>query len=405
MDGVLYVVSGQRLYSVSSSWVATDIGGAISGTGVVSMDDNGTQLCVTNGSNGYIYSVSGGFQLITDTDFDAANTVTFFDQRFVFDAAGTNQFFISASLDGTSYDSTQFASQESRPDDVMSVVLNGQILLVFGEKSIEPWQDVGAANFPFERVPGAVIERGLAAAYCTAKEDNAVFFLGDDRVFYRLTGLNPVRVSTHALEQEWQTYTTISNAFAFAHTWNGHKFVYVCFPSENTTFAYDVSTGLWHERVSWDLNGNSYGRWRGNCYAKAYGKEIIGDAFTGGIGYLSGTTYTEFSCTIQGLADAPAIHGDRRRIHHSKFELDVQTGVGITSGQGSDPQIMLDWSNDGGRTYVDRQLWKSMGGKGEYTKRLKWSRLGSARDRRYRLTISDPVPRVIIAAHAEVSAQ
>ncbi|MEK6849120.1 MAG: hypothetical protein AABY01_00970, partial [Nanoarchaeota archaeon] len=53
----------------------------------------------------------------------------------------------------------------------------------------------GREHFPFERVPGAVIERGLGAKYCIAKEDNTVFFFGDDRVFYRLNGLNPTRIS------------------------------------------------------------------------------------------------------------------------------------------------------------------------------------------------------------------
>ena len=244
MGGVLYVVSGGRLYSVTSTWAATDIGGNISGTGVVSMDDNGSQLMIVNGANGYLYSTSLGFILITDADFNAAETVTFFDQRFVFDEKGTNRFFISASLDGTSYDAAQVSSAEARPDNVVAVVLNQQVLYVFGTRSTETWQDVGAANFPFERVPGGVIERGLAAAHCTAKEDNTIFFLGDDRVFYRMDGLTPKRVSTHAIEGAWRDYGTVSDAFAFAHSFGGHKFVTVTFPTENATWVYDISTGL-----------------------------------------------------------------------------------------------------------------------------------------------------------------
>src|ERR1041384_1834708 len=42
MDGVLYVVSGTDLYSVSATGGATIVGGAVSGTGIVSMADNGT---------------------------------------------------------------------------------------------------------------------------------------------------------------------------------------------------------------------------------------------------------------------------------------------------------------------------------------------------------------------------
>jgi len=68
--------------------------------------------------------------------------------------------------------------------------------------------------------------------------------------------------------------------------------------------------------------------------------------------------------------------------------------------QGQDPQILLDWSDDHGRTWSN-QLSASMGKVGEYTKRVKWFRLGQSRDRIFRITISDPVKRVIISGHIE----
>lgn len=402
LDGVLYVVSGHRLYSVTSAGVSADIGGNISGTGVVSMDDNGSELVIVNGTNGYIYDTTSGFRLITDTDFLPANTVQFFDQRFVYDAADTNQFFISSSLDGTSYSSTEYASAEARPDNVKAVVLNGSILFVFGDRSTELWQDAGLANFPFERVPAGVVQRGLGAALCTAKEDNVIFFLGDDLSFYR-SGVPPQRVSTHALESIWRGYATTSDAFAFAYTWNGHKFVCVTFPSANATFVLDVATGLWHERESRDMSNNALGRWRANCHVSHYGKELIGDAYNGTIGYLSASTFTEYGNNMVAQAISPPLSSDRKRMFMSRFELDVESGVGLTTGQGLDPQIMMDYSDDGGRTFINLQRWKSMGALGEFRKRLKWNRLGNSRDRMMRISISDPVPRTIIAAHADIT--
>lgn len=404
MDDVLYVVSGQRLYSVSSTGVATDLGGNITGTGVVSMDNNGSQLVIVNGVNGYLYSTTLGFVLISDTDFNPANTVTFFDQRFVFDHADTNEFFASDLEDGTAYTGTVFASGETRPDDVLGVILNRQMLLVCGTKSIEPWQNVGAANFPFERVPGAVIERGIAAPHAICKADNTVFFVGDDRVFYRLDGLTPIRVSQHAIETEWQGYSDMDGAFCFSYSWNGHSFVAVTFPSANKTFELDVATGLWHERESWDLNNRSLGRWRANCHVQAYDRTMIGDGFSGRIGYLSNTTYTEYGHTVQMLATSPPIHEDRKRVFIPRFELDLEGGVGLESGQGSSPQAMLRYSKDGGRTWSDRQLWRSMGAVGKYLTRLRWLSMGQAREWVFELTISDPVRRTVIAAHADLMA-
>src|SRR4029077_13269782 len=113
---------------------------------------------------------------------------------------------------------------------------------------IETWYDSGAVNFPFQRIDGATIERGLVAPYAVVKEDNSVFFLADDLVFYRLDGVIPRRVSTHALEQAWRAFGTVTDAFCFSMTLDGHKMVVLTFPSGSRTFVYDIASGLWHRR-------------------------------------------------------------------------------------------------------------------------------------------------------------
>lgn len=402
MAGVLYVVSAGTLYSVSKVGVATALGGTITGTGNVSMSDNGTQLCIVNGTNGYIYSVSGGFQLITDPAFNPANTVTFFDNYFVFSQTNTNQFFISAPLDGTTYSALDFASAEVNPDYIVAVVNQQENLLLFGQKTVETWYDSGDVNFPFNRYDGATIERGCIAPLSVIKEDNSVFFLGDDLIFYRLNGVVPVRISTHAIEYAWSLYPTQADATSFSLTWQGHKWIVLNFPSGNATWVYDIATQLWHERVSFNQSGSSMLRWRGNAYCNIYGMQLIGDAFTGQIGRLDENTFTEYGNTIQAYLIAPVIHSDKKRVFCQRFELDVESGVGITTGQGSDPQIMLDWSDDGGRTFSGLQLWQSIGKIGAYRQRLRWLRLGQFRNRVFRVTISDPVRRNIIANNLDI---
>lgn len=403
LAGILYVLSGGTLYSVAADGTATDVGSSVTGTDVVSMDNNGTQIVIRNGTLGYVYTVVDGFQLITDPDFHQGNTVTFVDQRFAFDKAASNEWFISETLDGTTYDALAIASAESRPDYVKAVGLIQQTILVFGEKTIEPWQDVGAANFPFERLPGVVIERGLLAPYAFCKADNAMFFMGENRVLYKLAGLTPQRISNHAIETEWETYAKVSDCFMFSYIFNGHEFVNVTFPSQPATWVFDIATGLPHERVSWDSSGNSYGRWRGNCYINIYGRDLIGDAFSGKIGYLDNSTFTEFGNTMQGMCVSPPLHSDRKRVFVSNLELDMETGVGLTAGQGSDPQVMLERSVDGGRTFGTPQRWQSLGGLGAYNQRLRWPRLGSGRNVVFRVTISDPVKRTLITANADVT--
>lgn len=406
MNGVLYVVSGQRLYSVASlSATPVDIGGAIGGSGFVPMTNNGTQVNIVNGTNSYIYSIANGFQVVTDSNFHAAVSTTFFDNYFVYPWTGTNKFFISNSLDGTTFNGINFASAEVAPDLVLSIVNQQENLLIFGGNTIEAWYDAGALNFPFLRVNSGTIERGCAAALTPVKEDNSVFFLGDDLVFYRLNGTALVRVSTHAIEQAFQSYVTVSDAYCFSYTFEGHKFVHLVFPRANANWVFDIATEYWHERESWDQNNSNLGRWRGNCTIEAFGEVLIGDAYSGQVGFLDATVSTEFGNTVQMVMTAPPLHKDRKWLFVGSLELEIESGTGINSGQGSDPQIMIDYSKDGGRTFNDLQRFSTIGKIGAFLTRCRWLQFGAARQWVFRAIISDPIKRVVLSAHADIESE
>lgn len=347
--------------------------------------------------------IAAGFGEITDPNFYPANTVTFYDDYFVLDKAGTNQWFFSNILDGTTYSPLDFNTAEVQSDFVRAIINQQENLLIFGEKSIETWFDAGTNDNPFQRYDGATIERGCAAPMTPLKEDNSVFFLADDIIFYRLDGVLLHRISTHAIEQAWQSYSSVVDAFAFSYTFAGHKFINVTFPSANATWVFDIASNRWHERISYTMDAVSLGRWRGNCAVSFINQTLIGDAYGGGIGRLSATTYTEYGAQILGIMTSPPIHKDRMRVFIPIYELNIQAGVGLPDGQGSNPQIMLEYSKDGGLTYANRQLWQSMGKIGETTKRLRWKKLGQSRQWVLRHTISDPVPRRIIGAFANLS--
>ena len=99
----------------------------------------------------------------------------------------------------------------------------------------------------------------------------------------------------------------------------------------------------------------------------------------------------------------PVESGDRKRLFHHELELLMEVGVGLEgSGQGSDPQIMLQFSEDQGRTWSSER-WKRLGGRGEYRVEVIWNQLGSSRERVYRVAVSDPVSVVFTGAHLRAS--
>lgn len=398
MNNILYVVAGNKFGSVSSAGTVTIIGTVNTAVGRVSMAVNRAstqQLCFVDGTDGWIYDTSGGLQQIVDADFNAADTVAFQDGYFVFNESGTSRFFISNLDAGLSYTATDFAEAEGDPDAVLAVFSNHRELWVFGEKTIEVYYNSGNADFPFERIAGAYLERGCAAAFSIASDDNTLFWLGDDKVVYRAAGYSPQRVSTHAIEEAIRKMSDVSDAYGFFCTIAGHKFYHLVFPTGGAAFVLDISTGLWHERESF---GQAY--WRAGFYVRAFGKDLIGDAFQGRVGELDIDTYQEFGGIMQGIATGQVVHMDRKRVFHHRFELDMETGVGSST----DPEAWLDWSDDGGRTFSARKPARSMGKVGEYAERLRWNRLGSARQRIYRFTTAANVKRSILAAHLDAEA-
>lgn len=399
MGGVLYVVSGGTLYSVSSTGTATAVGGTITGTGKVKMDDNGTQLIIVNGVNGYIYTVSGGFQLIVDLNFLPAYTVAYIDSFFALEHAGTNAYFLSDSLDGMSYDGLKTASAEWKSDNLVAVCNHQERLHLFGAKSTEVHQNTGSAGVPFQRNKGQGFERGIIGPHALSTDEGSIYFLSDNRVTYKLGGGLSV-ISHSALDRYYQTFTTISDAFSMTWSWDGHRFVAFTFPTQNLTMCFDSKTNLWHEKVSWDEFGNSLGRWRINEVCEVYGKVIVGDQFSGRLGYMSDSVYTEFDNTMPMEIVSPPLHADGGRVSMPWLQVDMETGVGLPSGQGSDPQVMLSISDDGGYSFESPELWSSFGEVGSRRTEVRWAQLGSFINQRVlKLTITDPVRRRIMGAN------
>lgn len=397
-----FAVSGNALYTIDQYGAEVQVGAGIVGTGPIAWADNGTQIALATGGFGWTYDATDGLQLITSPNFYGANSVAFFKSLFCFDRRNTNEFFHSGVLDGQSYSALNSGAAETSSDLVRAVVEHKGHLMVLGDKTIEPWFFSGAVAFPFQQYDGAAIQRGLAASLAVTKEDEALFFVGDDRCHYRLNGLQPQIQSTPAISSAWQKMAEVTDAHSFAYTYNGHKFIVVQFPTEHQTFVLDISTGLWHERDSLD-QGERLIRWRGNCASSMYGKILIGDFLTGKVGYLDPTIATEFGDTVTMKLVAPVVHGDGNRVFMSYFELEMETGVGVATGQGLDPQVMLTLSIDGGRTYDHLEQWQALGRTGQNTLNLRWDNLGSFHNGVIKIEITDPVLRTVMSARADVS--
>lgn len=389
LDGLLYVVSGDNVFTVNSSGGTTDLGTLGTVADVVIMSDNGTNVIIVLETGAAYLATSSTLVQITDVDFPSVSSVTVLDTYALYTKTDTTQYIFSALNDASSYDALDFKSAESSPDLLVRIFAFNDELWLFGERTTEVHYNSGVGDIPFVVRQNATIQRGCAAKRSVAQEDNTIFWLGEDRTAYRANGYSPQRISTHAIEQQLQSYTTVDDAEAFIYTQDGHKYYCLTFPTEKQTWVYDIATQLWHQRRSFDK-----GRWRATSHAFIYDKNLVGDFELGEIYELDLETFTDNGTTIERLNTLPVNYDNDNRVIFASLKVDFDSGPGLVSGQGENPQVMMDFSDDGGRTF-SKERFRNLGKIGEFLTRTVWRRLGQARQRVFRLKITDPV-RVII---------
>lgn len=402
--GVLYVVSGNTVYSVTSSWVGTSVGTLLTSTGQVDMADNSFELFIVDGTNGYYLSLPGGtVTQVTSASWLGSNKFTYQDGYFIFAKPNSNQFYLS-DLNGVTFTAPALSSKEGYPDNIVSIISSNKNLWLFGDQTTEVWFNSGDALTPFQYIQGTFLQYGCAATFSVAKIANTVFWLGKDAtgkgMVFLANGYAPQRISTHAVELAIQGYSSISDATAYGYQENGHNFFVLTFPTGNATWVYDTTTSLWHERAY--LNNGVLQRDRASCYTYAYNTHVVGDYVNGNIYSQSMSVYTDNLNAIPRIRVSPHISKDNNRIFYSSFQIDMETGVGLDGiTQGTDPQAVLQWSDDGGHTWSNEH-WTSLGKIGATKQRAIWRRLGRSRNRVFKVTVSDPVKNVWMGAELEL---
>jgi hypothetical protein len=373
--------------------------------------DNGTQLFIACNPDGYIFNQStGAFGAITDPDFPGSVTVGYLDGYFVFNEPNSQKVWVTELLDGTSIDPLDFASAEGSPDGLTAVFVDHREAWLFGNNTVEVWYNAGAADFPLQRIQGAFNEIGCNAPYSIAKLDNTLFWLGSDArgkgIVYKAQGYTGARISTHAVEWQIQQYGNLTDAIGYTYQQDGHAFYVLIFPQANTTWVYDVATAAWHERAG--LKNGTFTRHRSNCQMAFNNEVVVGDYENGNVYAFDLNVYADDGQPQKWLRSwraLPTGQNNLLRSTHHALQLDCETGIGLVTGQGADPQVMLRWSDDGGHTWSNEH-WRSMGKLGQFGHRAIWRRLGMTmkiRDRVYEVSGTDPVKIAIMGAELSVS--
>ncbi len=420
VKGVAYFINGNSLISLSSFGVVTTHG-TIDGTGRVSLATNGQFLVIViPGGKSYAFdNVANTLSQITDVDFRVSDTVVFKDGFFVFSASDGTVFFNSALNDPFTYDALDFGTAEINPDRIVAVHVNHNELFVAGLETIELFQNVGGAGFPFQRIPGANIQKGVHAKFSLVEFDNTFCFVGgglnERSAVWKVAGSSSAaKISTDAIDSEIQKFTRdeISRSFALTFSERGQFFAVFTFESAripSRTFVYNATaSALISQHIWFELQaGVTDDRYRVQSIIPAYGKLLVGDDRSGIIGELDQDTLNYYGDEIFRSSSTQPFSQEGLSVFAGEFEATFESGVGLTTGDGSDPQVRMDRSDDGGRTF-NSETSRAIGKIGRYGQRSIWRRQGRFPvSRTVRLTITDEVKANLIrlAATPEVGVQ
>lgn len=405
-DTYSYWVAGNTVYRVDGSYVVTTLGTIGTSTGPVGMASNGTEVLIVDGLSGWL-ATGGSLAQVVDVDFPNGVThAEYQDSFFLVAGDGSGRLYWNETPNtGTAWNGLDFVTAETNPDNTVAIISDHREVWAMGTESGELFVNTGNADALFQRSGNASLEVGCGASRSLQAMNNTVYWLGSGRdghgIVFKAEGYTPRRISNHALERAIAGYSTISDAVAYTYQIQGHSFYVLSFPTGNATWFYDAASEEWFEWIWRDPSDNSENRHRGGCCVFFGGRHLVGDWETGDIYSLEMDVYTDNGDPIIRKRVTQSLSEDGRRLFFESLQIDMEVGVGLATGQGSDPQVMLRYTNDG-HTWSNLRT-RSIGAAGRYKTRVKFGPTGAGHNRAWELTMSDPVEFAVFGAWASIT--
>lgn len=398
-----FVVSGASLYELESDGTSTVLGSLNTSNGNLTFAENITQLAICDGTNLYILVyATNDFSIVTDADFPTSvGTVTNLDGYFIVNQNNTGTFYVSDLNTGSSWQALQFATAESSPDQLVAVFSALGQLWLFGTRTIEIWSNTGDSTFPFRRISGAKIDTGVISAYSIIEIDNSIMWVGKDKfghgIVYKAQGFSPLRVSNTPVEKKIQEAEDLDDLKAFAYQEEGNTFFVLTGGGLETSQVYDLTTQEWHERAYLNNSGD-FEIDLASCHMFAFNKHLVGSRLDGKIYEMSLDYYADGDNQLVRERIYTHLSDEGKRIRFNALEIGFETGVGLQSGQGSNPLVSLSVSKDGARTWTECGT-TSIGAVGQYQTKVEFRRLGIAEQMTFKIRITDPVKVAITGSY------
>lgn len=373
-NGTLYRVMGTKLVSINSAGAVTELADIPSGA-VVTMDYGVDRLSITAGGQQHYWN---GSALTTVTDPDAG---TVLDHVWIggYYMLTDGAYLIVTELgDPTSINPLKYGSAESDPDPIKAVDKLNNEAYALGRYTVEAFENIGGDLFPFRRIDGAQVPRGIIGTHAYAPFAGTFAFVGSGRneapAVHLMQPGATLKLSTREIDTVLSEYTEtqLSACVVESRLDKSHQHLLIHLPDR--CLVYDAAASQQMQQPVWFVlhsGFTSVTQYRARHLVWCYDRWNVEDPTSDAIGHFVGDVSSHYGEAVGWqFGTAMTYNGGNDGIVH-ELELVCLPG---RAALGVDPTVWHSYSTNG----VDwsQEKPKSAGKQGERSKRLAWRRRG-----------------------------
>lgn len=376
-NGNCYRVMGTKLVKVAQDGSCTVLGD-VGGFGPVTLDYSFDRLAIS--SSGSLFYWNGtSLTQVTDVDLGRVRDFVWVDGYFM--TTDGTYLIVTDLNDPYSVNPLKYGSSEADPDPILGVLKLRNEVYALNRYTIEVFNNVGGDNFPFQRVEGAQIQRGVIGTYSAAVFMEVIAFLGSGRneapAVWVGQNSQTTKISTREIDQILLNYSEgdLSTAILETRVDKGHQHLLVHLPDQ--TLVYDGAASVSAGEPIWftvDSGQAAKSQYRARNLVWCYNDWVVGDPTSSALGKFTNDISSHYGQPIGWEFGTMIMYNDGRGAIFHSIELVCLSGrVAV----GSDPSIWTSYSVDGESWSQERVI--KAGKFGERLKRLVWLQQGHMR--------------------------
>ena len=376
--GVHYRVMGGQFVHVDENGSITQLG-AIAGTAPCIFDYGFDRLVIAGGGNLYYWD-GGALNRVTDPDLGVVHDVVWVDGYFM--TTDGASLVVTELNDPTAVNPLKYGSSEADPDPVLGLFKIRNEVYALNRHTIELFSNTGGSGFPFQRVEGAQVMKGVVGTNMATILQDVMAFVGSGRNesigVHVATNGQSQKISTEEIDRILSEYSEddLADGLCESRLVDGRTLLYIHLP--DMCLVYDATASKAFENQIWyTLTSTTtllgFQKYQARGFVLAHGKWWAGDPTSYKLGRMTTEHANHHGVRVRWEFGTQIVYNAGKGAIVFGLELSCLTGRAT-----SDAQVSTSYSTDG-ITWSQPKFCR-VGAYGDRLKRIQWLQNGHMRN-------------------------